>query len=132
MKIFKLIPLLLMLVIAAPAWSQAVTNSVEYTTNIRKGDQAYNQGRYNEAIRYYTAALNAQNGNSTVARNKINQCRVKLSRIAAQNARAEANAARERMEELDEAVVWEAKEKYNGNRNLNEPVNQNRIRKELE
>lgn len=114
MKLLKLIPILLMLVISAPAWSQAVTNSVEYTTNIRKGDQAYNQGRYNEAIRYYTAALNAQNGNSTVARNKINQCRVKLSRIAAQNARAEANAARERMEELDEALVMEAEEKQKG------------------
>ena len=127
MKLLKLIPILLMLVISAPAWSQAATYSPEYYAFIRKGDNAFNAGRYNEAMRFYTAAANVHNGNPVAAKRKINLCKEKMRRNG-----LDVDNPRVQNQNLDEAVVWEAKEKYNGNRNLNEPVNQNRIRKELE
>ena len=134
MKLLKLIPILLMLVISAPAWSQAATYSPEYYAFIRKGDNAFNSGRYNEAIRFYAAAANVHNGNPAAAKRKINMCREKLRQIAADNMRNGLEAVNPivQNQNLDETVVWEAEEKYNGNRNLNEPVNQNRIRKERE
>ena len=105
MKITRIITILLMLVIVAPAWSQAVTYSVEYTTNIRNGDNAYIAGRYNDAIRHYTAAANAHNGNREAANRKINLCREKLRQIAADEARrraeAEANAERARQARIE-------------------------------
>lgn len=107
MKITRIIPILLMLVIAAPAWPQAATYSPEYYAFIQRGDNAFNAGRYDVAIGFYTSAANAHNGNPAAAKRKINLCREKLRQIAADEARRrreeEANDERERQARIEKA-----------------------------
>ena len=92
----KKIILLLVILTMTFAISAQSNYSPCYTSNMSKGNTAFNQGKYSEAKTYYVKAKECIGGNHSEAQKKINACdaKIKAQKEAAEARRkAEENAA---------------------------------------
>ncbi len=108
MKLNRILAILLLLLVSAPAWSQ----SLEFRAYMKAGQQAYSRGQYSEALRQYRLAEGVtQNGDPAAARREINKCQNKLAE-ARRQANAANEAAQKKQREEAERIYALAKEQY--------------------